>query len=103
GERAALALSEIAEVPAVGTYGTTWTGPSDAALEVCRGKVVYLWPDNDDVGRRHMQQLGARLVTVAKAVHVVDPPQGAEPGWDIADAGEDAATLAITMLSTTAR
>lgn len=55
-------------VPAVGTYGTG-AMPSDEVLQrLLRFEVIYLWPDNDDEGRQHMERIAERLIAISEEV-----------------------------------
>lgn len=60
GEKAATALSTL-DVLALGTTCGASATPSRAALDPLRGRPVYLWPDNDEPGRVHMQRIAAAL------------------------------------------
>jgi hypothetical protein len=60
GEKAADALLALG-LPAVGTVCGASTTPSDDALRPLVDRVVFLWPDNDEPGRRHMQRIAERL------------------------------------------
>ncbi len=50
------------------------------ALEILRGRIVYLWADNDDPGEKYMQTLAHQLGSVAAEVLMVRwneaPPAG---------------------------
>lgn len=50
-----------------------------------QGRDVLIWPDADDPGREAAAKLGAHLCGIAKRVRIINP-NGADPGWDIADA-----------------
>ncbi len=89
GERAADAIA-AAGFHALGTTCGAASTPSLQALEVLRGRDVVLWPDADDVGRKHMTRIAGLLEPVARRILWVDP-SGRATGWDAADA--DAATL----------
>jgi len=80
GERAAQALID-AGMTAVGTV-TGASAPSPKALSDLAGKVVFLWPDADDVGRSHMAKIGANLEAIAASVQWIEPPPDAPKGWD---------------------
>lgn len=61
GAKAARALAECGHHSAGTLTGALGT-PSLAALErLAHVKTVYLWPDNDDVGVRHMQRIAEKL------------------------------------------
>ena len=83
GEKAAEALA-AAGVDAVGTVTGSGGTPSDKSLGVLRGLKVHLWPDNDDVGRQHMDRIGERLTALGVDVQVINWVD-APPGGDAAD------------------
>ena len=78
GEKAADAAARRG-CSAVGT-ATGSSIPSDKSLEVLKPFDVYLWPDNDDGGREHMNQIAARLDAMDCTVRVINwkdaPPKG---------------------------
>jgi hypothetical protein len=53
-------------LPTVGTLTGALRTPSRAALATVtkKGRTILLWPDNDDVGVRHMNRIGERLVAL---------------------------------------
>ncbi len=57
--------------------------PSLTALEALRGRPVVLWPDHDEVGRVHMEQVAAQLQGFAASVRVFK--WGEQSGDDAAD------------------
>ncbi len=69
---------------------TTSSGGANAASMTdwspCRGRIVIIWPDNDQAGRAYASDV-ERLVTAAGAANVrlVEIPQGWIEGWDFAD------------------
>lgn len=79
GEKAAEACWEqglAAVSPPNGANGAFSLGP---ALEILRDRNVYLWPDNDDVGRKFMLQLAGVLRPIARSVGIINvpvPPHG---------------------------
>lgn len=79
GEKAALSL-QVRGIPAVGTVCGASAVPTAPVLEDIRGFEVFLWPDNDEAGRRHMEIVGAYLTRnghVPGVVHWDDaPPKG---------------------------
>jgi DNA-binding transcriptional ArsR family regulator len=86
GEKCAEALWSIG-IPAVATYGAT-CDPADEPLRqvIERAQTVYLWADNDDAGRKHMERLGKRLLALgATDVRWVEWSDAPEKG-DAADA-----------------
>jgi archaellum biogenesis ATPase FlaH len=46
--------------------------PNAMALAPLKGKTVTLWPDADDVGRHHMQEIAKALYTMGVACAIVD-------------------------------
>ncbi len=84
GEKAADALLDL-NLPAVGTVTGASTIPSDDALQALMDRRLYLWPDNDDIGRQHMERIAARLADLGhRDVHVMEWPDAPEKG-DAAD------------------
>jgi DNA-binding transcriptional ArsR family regulator/5S rRNA maturation endonuclease (ribonuclease M5) len=86
GEKCAEALWSVG-IPAVATYGAT-CDPADEPLKqvIERAQTVYLWADNDDAGRKHMERLGKRLLALgATDVRWVEWNDAPEKG-DAADA-----------------
>ena len=82
GEKAADALLEIG-VQAVGTVTGASATPGAIPLAELTGRSVHVWPDNDDVGHKHMQRVAAGLAGIATAVSMID--------WSDAPAHGDAA------------
>jgi len=83
GEKTAEALLAIG-VQAVGTATGASATPSAIPLADLTGRYVFVWPDNDDVGRAHMARLGAALVGVAAGVSSIEWSEAPEHG-DAAD------------------
>ena len=96
GERTRKAVA--AHTPAVvATYGTGHT-PSDAALEVFRGKqVALLSADAEPKGRDHMIAVGRRIKELGLVERIIwmNPPAPVEEGWDLADADDE--TMAAVL------
>jgi hypothetical protein len=69
GEKATDALDE-AFITSVGTVCGASATPGDTSLEVLLPHDVVLWPDNDEVGHKHMTRIAAWLQT-----------HGATPRW----------------------
>src|SRR5664280_805593 len=79
--------------PSAPTGPTGW--PGRASLSDLSGRSVVLWPDNDDVGRKHMDRIADRLAGIAASVRRIDWPEAPEHGdaadyvgdpWDLIDA-----------------
>jgi hypothetical protein len=82
---AALKQAGRADVIAVGTVTGAPAFPCDASLTRYLGYPVALWPDNDDVGRKQMTSIAARLVALgAMPPDWVDWPD-APPAGDAFD------------------
>ena len=69
---------------AVGTY-SSGTRPTEYALSALTGRRVYLWPDNDDPGRKHMAWIAQALQGIADSVYTLDwedaPPKAGAADW----------------------
>lgn len=93
GEKARDALGDI-DVLAVGTVTGAAITPSVAVLEALVGFDVCLWPDNDDVGRQHMAEIGRRLVGLGVPTRVLTwtdaPPKGDAADFVAVGLGRDA-------------
>ena len=70
---------------ALGTVTGSGGTPSRAVLAVLRGREVYLWADNDDVGSRHMDRIARELATLEITVWIITWPGGRNKGDDAAD------------------
>ena len=77
GEKAADALHKAGYV-AVGTVTGASGLPSEGSLAPLLGFTgrVYLWPDNDEPGRQHMDRVAKRLVAMGKTPYVIDWADG---------------------------
>ena len=82
GEKAADALAEEGFL-ALGTVCGAKVTPSEEVLRPLVDRLVFLWPDNDDAGRRHMNEIAARLRDLGITAHVIE--------WPEAQAKDDAA------------
>src|ERR1035437_8733737 len=67
GEKAATALRDFG-IPPVGTVTGAAATPGHAGLAELTGRTVILWPDADEVGRAHMDRVGAGLAGIATDV-----------------------------------
>jgi 5S rRNA maturation endonuclease (ribonuclease M5) len=83
GEKACEALRELGEV-ATATYGASDV-PDVVSLQPLVGRDVYLWPDADEAGRKHMEQLAAALHGIGVRPRVIAwadaPPKGDAADW----------------------
>lgn len=79
GEKAADALLQAGKL-ALGTVTGADGTPAVDVLRPLVGRAVYLWPDADDKGRRHMARIAARLVELDIEPYIIDwtdaPPKG---------------------------
>ena len=76
---ALMAMGILAVATVTGAAGT----PSVAVLRDLEGRIVLLWPDNDEPGRAHMLRIAAQLEPIA-AVGWVEWPEAPQKG-DAAD------------------
>jgi hypothetical protein len=83
GEKAAEALFAVG-IQAVDTVTGASGTPGATPLAELTGRRVPVWPDNDDVGHKHMQRVAAGLVGIATAVSIIDWPDAPDHG-DAAD------------------
>ena len=81
--------------PAVGTLTGAFVAPSVSALQLLmRAKTIFLWPDNDKVGARHMNLVANRLHKMGhEDIRVVLWKEGPRKG-DAADFDGDDDALA---------
>lgn len=103
GETAAEALLKTG-IPAVGTVTGADNTPSKKSLAFLEGRTVILWPDNDDLGVKHMRRVGKMLQGIATEI-LWHEWEGAPEKGDAADhpltqpgAGRDGALNLATML-----
>lgn len=84
GEKVAAWLGRI------GLVATTCGGAQDhdkADLTPLRGKTVYLWPDFDEAGKKHMEAVRSLLIDLGCTTHLIDidalglPPKGDAYDW----------------------
>ena len=87
GEKAADHLASSG-YPALGSAGSG-SVPAVENLSFLRGKSVILWPDNDEVGRKHMRKFADRLHTLGIETAVVRVDDLPEKG-DAADIADEA-------------
>lgn len=71
GEKAAEALHEVG-IAAVGTVTGAHSTPSAKVLGELAGHHVVLWPDADEVGRKHMTRIARLLAPIVPRIRVVD-------------------------------
>ncbi len=73
GEKAADALHDLGLL-AVGTVTGASGTPSEASLGALVPHEIWLWPDNDEPGRTHMQHCAERLHGVVRWIEWLDAP-----------------------------
>lgn len=56
---------------------------------ILQGRVVVLWPDNDQPGYDAMHEIYSIIKSDAKIITWTNPPAEVEKGWDLADADWD--------------
>jgi putative DNA primase/helicase len=82
-----------AAVIAAGIPATTWAGGAAALHKTdfspLAGKIVVLWPDNDDPGRRAIESITKILIPITKGISIVQIPPDRKEGWDAADTTTD--------------
>ena len=83
GEQACDALDNIGVV-AVGTVTGAKATPGRVALEALKGREVYLWPDKDEPGRKHMKRIANGLAAFGVIGKIITWPD-ASPKGDAAD------------------
>lgn len=96
GEKAAQSLIDRG-IPAVGTVTGASATPGRKALAELTGRYVILWPDNDDVGRAHMDRVGGTLAEIGVLTYLVLWPDAPEHG-DAADCADPEPLIAAARL-----
>jgi hypothetical protein len=100
GEKSADSLI-TAGLQAVGTVTGAAATPGRATLADLTGRDVVLWPDADEVGRKHMERIALGLVGIAASVRRIDWPDAPEHGdaadypgdpWDLIDTARPVGT-----------
>lgn len=71
----------------------TWSGGAQnvgkADWTPLRNRDVTLWPDNDEPGKKAMNELASTLQSLARSVRMVSLPETLPPRWDLADQAPD--------------
>jgi hypothetical protein len=80
------------DIPVLGTVTGAKSVPSDDSLKPLLGKTVYLWPDNDPDGERHMARIQKRLRALGQPPKKIrrivwndGPPKGDLADWRATD------------------
>ncbi len=67
----------------------TWSGGANAVGKAdwspLVGRVVIIWPDNDEPGFKAALEIAALLKSIATSIHTVLPPASLPEKWDVAD------------------
>jgi KaiC/GvpD/RAD55 family RecA-like ATPase len=84
GEKCAEACRSVGVVATTSAMGAGKAKESN--WSPLAGKVAVLWPDNDEPGRRHMEEVRSILLELGSTVYVIDP-EGLNlgPKGDVAD------------------
>lgn len=86
GERKADRLAALSGgIAVLGTVTGANGTPDDAALKPLIGRRVFLWPDNDAVGREHMSRIAATMVRLGNTSPRVIEWTDAGPAEDAGD------------------
>jgi len=99
GEKAADAINFVAG----GCVGITWPNGAESVTRAdfapLYGRNIFLWPDNDDAGRKAMDKVRTILHQHCNIGPDIAAPIGAELTWDAADAKDANLTLKRRSLS----
>jgi hypothetical protein len=72
---------------------TTWPGGSNATGQAdwsaLKDREVWIWPDDDEPGRKAAEAIGDALLEMAAEVRIVDLPPDLPESWDLADERPD--------------
>lgn len=79
GEKACEALRARNEIAVCAGGGSSQTDFGDA-LEVLRGRDVWLWPDNDEPGRKYLKTMKSLLQPIVERLIIVQPRNMPEAG-----------------------
>lgn len=87
GEKAADAAQRLFPDLIATTWPSGCKAFNKADWSPVHGRSIILWPDADDPGRQAMAKLAPKLLQAgATEVFIVNPPENAPEGWDLADA-----------------
>lgn len=93
GEKCAVALQwdfdknppQSGSIPAVTCFLDGSGAFTETYVPYFRGKEIFIYPDNDEPGRKYARSIVELLHGVARSIHVYRWPDGTPEGWDIAD------------------
>lgn len=102
GEKACEALRARNEIAVTGGWGSGQKSFGDA-FEVLRDRNVWVWPDNDEPGRKYLQTLKAVLTPIVGHLRIVQPKGLPEAGdaFDFFASGRELAELEEEQRQTT--
>jgi hypothetical protein len=89
GEKAADAAAELLPDYVVVTSPNGAKSAGKADWSILRGRVVIIWPDNDEEGRTYAAAVAKALRGIAVSVKIASVPSGGPEKWDAADAVAD--------------
>lgn len=92
GEKCADALMSQG-IPATTAMGGALTTIEKTDWSPLAGKIVAVWPDNDDAGSKYAQAVIAKLQSMDAEVRLVSIPGDKPKKWDAADAVDEAFDL----------
>ena len=85
GEKCVDYLMSLNLIPTTSIGGAA-VPPEKTDWSPLEGKVIILWPDNDDAGMKHMKRIYDHLVKMnIPKILMVKPPRDADEKWDAAD------------------
>ncbi len=82
GEKCADALAGLGYIAVTSAHGAK--SPHKMDWKLLAGKTVFLWPDNDDVGKKYIENVGRILADLGCKLRLINLPGLPEHG-DIAD------------------
>ena len=85
GEKAADAAAKFLPDHVVITWAAGSNATDAADWSPLKGRRVWIWPDNDEPGRKAAEAIGDALLELAESVLMVDVPAVLPEGWDLAD------------------
>lgn len=101
GEKAADALADLGVLAVATVTGAAGT-PSADVLSVLRGREVWLWPDNDDVGRAHMERIAQALTPAPRWIDWKEAPEHGDAADWVTSGGQATDLKGLLRLETTA-
>ncbi|MDY0872649.1 DUF3987 domain-containing protein [Dongia rigui] len=94
GEKTVIAAAEKFPAMAVTTSVGGSNGADKSDWSPVKDRDVWIWPDNDDAGRRYSADVArACRISGAKSIKIVNVPSTYPEGWDLADELPDGVTV----------